>query len=62
MVEHFSCLLDEKMSGEAMARLVLKKVNGKKILYRQSGYLSKECYVTFMTLHVALGIQICQCY
>ena len=46
MVEHFCCLLDEKMSGEAMAKLVLKKVNGKKILYRQSGYLSKECYVT----------------
>ena len=27
------------MSGEAMTRMVLKKVNGKKNIYRQSRYL-----------------------
>ena len=37
MVEYLSCLLDEDMSGEAKAMMVLKKVNGKKkLLY---GYL-----------------------
>ena len=41
MVEYLGCLLDENMSGEAMAKMVLKKVNGKKkFLYRQSRYLS----------------------
>ena len=30
VVEYLGCLLDESMSGEAMARMVLKKVNGKK--------------------------------
>ena len=41
MVEYLSCLVDENMSGEAMARMVLKKINGKKkVLYRQRRYLS----------------------
>ena len=40
MVEYLGYLLDETMSGEAMARMVLKKVNGKKkFLYRQSRYV-----------------------
>ena len=40
VVEYLGCLLDKNMSGEAMARTVLKKVNGKKkFLYRQSRYL-----------------------
>ena len=41
VVEYLSCLLDENMSGEAMARMVLKKVNGKKKFhYRQRRNLS----------------------
>ena len=41
VVEYLDCLLDENMSGEAMARVVLKKVNGKKkFLCRQTRYLS----------------------
>ena len=41
VVEYLVCSLDENMSGEAMARMVFKKVNGKKkFLYRQSRYLS----------------------
>ena len=41
MVEYIGFLLDENMSVEPMARMVLKKVNGKKkFLYRQSRYLS----------------------
>ena len=66
VVEYFGCLSNENMSGEAMDRMVLKKVNGKKkILYRQSRYLSDplkmlcntyDCNI--MTLHVAPGIQI----
>ena len=41
MVEYLGGLLDENMSGEAMIRMVLKKVNGKKkFLYRQIRYLS----------------------
>ena len=41
VVEYLGCLLDENMSREAMARMVLKKVNGKKkFLYRQRRYLS----------------------
>ena len=41
VVEYLSCLLDENMSGEAMARMVLKKVNGKKKFhYRQRTNLS----------------------
>ena len=41
MVEYLGCLLDENMSGEAMTRMVLKKINGKKnFLYRQIRYLS----------------------
>ena len=40
-VAYLDCLLDENRSGEAMARVVLKKVNGKKkFLYRQTRYLS----------------------
>ena len=40
MVEYLGCLLDEDMLGETKARMVLKKVNGKKkFLYGQSGYL-----------------------
>ena len=40
MVEYLSCLLDEYMFGEAMARMVLKKVKRKKkFLYRQSRFL-----------------------
>ena len=35
VVEYLGCLLDENMSSEAMARMVFKKVNGKKeFLYR----------------------------
>ena len=35
VLEYLGCLLDENMSGESMARLVLKKVNEKnKFLYR----------------------------
>ena len=30
VVEYLGCLLDENMSGAAMARMVLKKVKGKK--------------------------------
>ena len=41
VVECLGCLLDENMSGEAMARMILKKVNGKKkFFHRQSRYLS----------------------
>ena len=41
VVEYLGCLLDENMSGETMAKKVLKKVNGRmKFLYRQSRYLS----------------------
>ena len=32
MIECLCCLLDENMLGEAMARMVLKKINGKKSL------------------------------
>ena len=40
-MEHLGCLLDENMSGEAMAMMVLKKVNEKKkFLYRQSRCIS----------------------
>ena len=67
VVEYFGCLSDENMSGEAMDRMALKKVNGKKkILYRQSRYLSNPLKImlcntydcNIMTLHVAPGIQI----
>ena len=41
VVKYLGCLLDENMSGEAMTRMVLEKVNEKKkFLYRQSRYLS----------------------
>ena len=41
MVEYLGYLSDENKSGEAMAKKVLKKANGKKkFLYRQSRYLS----------------------
>ena len=41
VVEYLGCLLAENMSRELVARMVLKKVNGKKkLLYRQSRYLS----------------------
>ena len=41
MVKYLGCLLDENMSGKAMARMVLKKVKRKKkFLYRQSRFLS----------------------
>ena len=40
-VEYLGCQLDSKLSGEAMASKVLKKVNAKlKFLYRQSRYLT----------------------
>ena len=40
-VEYLSCQLDSKLSGEAMASKVLKKINAKlKFLYRQSRYLT----------------------
>ena len=40
-------MLDENMSREAMDRMVLKKVNGKKIFIDKTDIyhiLSKECY------------------
>ena len=43
MVKYLVCLLDENMSGKAMARKVLKRLTEKrkkKCLYRQSRYLS----------------------
>ena len=41
MVKYLSCLFDENMSEEAMARTILKKVNGNmKFYYRQGRYLS----------------------
>ena len=41
VVKQLGCLLDENKTGEAMARMVLKKVNRKKkLLYKQSRYLS----------------------
>ena len=41
VVEYLGCLLDENMSGEAMAKMILKKVSSKmKFLYRQSRFLS----------------------
>ena len=50
MVEYLSCLLNENISGEAMARMVLKKVNGKRsfIIDKEEIYriLSKKCYAT----------------
>ena len=40
-VEYLGCQLDSKLSGEAMASKVLKKINAKlKFLYRQSRYLT----------------------
>ena len=61
-----------KYVREAMARMVLKKVNGKKkFLYRQRRHLSYPlkrmlCYTLIQPhydfLHVAPGIQICQCH
>ena len=64
VVEYFGCLSDENMSGEAMDRMVLKKVNGKKkILYRQGRYLSDPLKImlcstydcNIMTLHLLLA-------
>ena len=50
VVEYLSCLLNENISGEAMARMVLKKVNGKRsfIIDKDEIYriLSKKCYAT----------------
>ena len=41
VIEYLECLLDENMSGESMAKRLLKKINGKtNFLYRQSSYLS----------------------
>ena len=41
MVEYLGCLLDENMSGETMAKMVLKKGNGKnKFIDTQGRYLS----------------------
>ena len=65
MVEYLGCLLDENMSGAAMARMVLKKVKGKKqFLYKQTRHLSyplkRMLYNTliqpYLTLHVASDI------
>ena len=40
-VEYLGCQLDSKLSGEAMASKVLKKINAKlKFLYHQSRYLT----------------------
>ena len=40
-VEYLGCQLDSKLSGEAMASKVLKKINAKlKFLYRQNRYLT----------------------
>ena len=40
-VQYLGCQLDSKLSGEAMASKVLKKINAKlKFLYRQSKYLT----------------------
>ena len=40
-VEHLSCQIDPKLSGEAMVSKVLKEINAKlKFLYRQSRYLT----------------------
>ena len=42
-VEYLDCQLDSKLSGEAMASIVLKKINAKLIfLCRQSRYLTPE--------------------
>ena len=50
VVECLGCLLDENMSGEAMARMILKKVNGKKNFFIDKVDIyrihSKECYAT----------------
>ena len=50
VVEYLGCLLDENMSGEAIARIVLKKVNGKRNFFIDKvdiyHILSKECYAT----------------
>ena len=40
VVEYWGCLLDKNLSGEAMARMVLKKITGKKTPHRKSRYLS----------------------
>ena len=49
-VEYLGCLLDENMSGDAMAKMVLKKVNGKRSSFIDKAdiyhTLSKECYAT----------------
>ena len=40
-LEYLGCQLDSKLSGEAMASKVLKKINAKlKFLYRQGRYLT----------------------
>ena len=71
MVEYLGCLLDENVSGEAMARMVLKKANGKnKFLQRQSRHLSyplkrmlcNTLIQSHMTLHDTAGTQMYQCH
>ena len=50
MVEYLGCLLDENMSGDAMAKMFLKKVKGKRSSFIEKAdiyhTLSKECYAT----------------
>ena len=50
VVEYLGCLLDENMSGDAMAKMVLKKVNGKRSSFIDKAdiyhTLSKKCYAT----------------
>ena len=69
MVEYLKLFIRWKYVREAMAGIVLKKVNGKKkFLYKQNRYLSYPLKRTFRntlinhikTLPVALGIHICQ--
>ena len=43
-VEYLGCQIDSKLSGEAMASKVLKKINAKlKFLYCQTRYLTPVC-------------------